>query len=245
MRTEGRRDHRFRVIMPLELRHAGRVIRAQSGDVSLRGLFLRTEVTFEKNQFIGFELDLPFLDARVRLHGRVAFCRSGGCGIQFYGNGSDELELWGKFVGTLAERFPQSLTQDVWLGAENACALVETPVVDNRRFDVIVQVMAHVSSSEDLLDVHRLALDRRAMFIPSRVLLERGERFTLCIIHPSHQAEFLVPCVVERTINDDARRGMMVELELHAGGEAQLLEFIHDEGEELDFEEAELIAAPA
>ena len=213
----GRRDKRYRVRMPVTLSLGDATLELQTGDVSLRGLFLLTDRPLRPRQFIRLDLTLPFDGKKLSLFASVAYSRpppgeSGlppGSGIELYGNGSQERGAWGAFIGELERRLPEALVREVVLG------YTETPPEPTRRryprFEAVLQVRGYFGELDDLVLMYTRDISKGGMFLQTEALLGAGAEVDLRLVHPTSGKEFALRCVVRRTVHDRAERGMGVE----------------------------------
>jgi PilZ domain len=106
LNDDPRRDRRFAISIPVSLEFGKSSIVGHTSDVSMRGFFLRTAASPPPSTFVKLVIDVPSGES-LTLSGRVAHIRSAepdrvpGLGVQFYGNGHEELRAWMDFVTAL------------------------------------------------------------------------------------------------------------------------------------------------
>jgi hypothetical protein len=236
----GRRDRRYRVVLPVTLVAGGESLQLCTANISLRGLQLRTDRTFNRNQLLRLELRLPFDGGAISLFGAVAYTVAGdvgsgrepGSGVALYANGPDVLRRWETFVRTVSDKHPESLERDVLLGDPGE----STQHVRRRyqRFEVEITFKAFFDEVDDLVAMYTRDVSKGGMLIATDLTLAVGARIHVNLVHPATHAEFPLACVVRRVVNDSSGRGLGVEFaDLDEDARQHLWEFVSSGLEEL------------
>ena len=108
--VENRREPRYGArVKGTLLRGKREPLALETSDVSVHGLFLRTNEAPPVRQLVKVELALPAPHARILLHGMVVYARKAaapglpaGFGVQLVGMGGDTLAAWRAFVRSTA-----------------------------------------------------------------------------------------------------------------------------------------------
>jgi hypothetical protein len=236
----GRRDRRYRVVLPVTLVAGGESLQLCTANVSLRGLQLRTDRTFNRNQLLRLELRLPFDGGAISLFGAVAYTVAGdpandrepGSGVALYANGPDVLRRWEAFVRAISEKHPESLEREVLLGDPG----MATQHVRRRyqRFEVEITFKAFFDEVDDLVAMYTRDVSKGGMLIATELPLSVGSPIHVNLVHPATHAEFPLSCVVRRVVNDSSGRGLGVEFTDHDEDARQRLwEFVSSGLEEM------------
>jgi Tfp pilus assembly protein PilZ len=231
MNANGRRYRRYRICVPVSLVIGKQTFSLETGDLGMSGVFVRTDAHPKANEFVRLTIDLPFGGGLLALLGRVTYVRrpgdpdrAPGLGVAFYGNGPTERDAWQKFVREIERRHPESVEREIVL---TSAALPVDPVRRRfQRFEVVVQVKAYFESVDELIEMHTRDISQGGMFIASTIVTAEGERLTLRVVHPETEAEFPIPCVVRRCVNEANRRGLAVEFQLDEAGRNSFWSFI-------------------
>jgi Tfp pilus assembly protein PilZ len=230
----GRRDKRYRIRMRVLLSLGNQQIELRTGDVSLRGLFVRTDRTLRPRQFIRLDFQVPFGDVPLSLFGSVVHAvappgtpeRPPGLGIELYGNGPDELKRWQDFITTVERRHPESMEREVDLCEQQAAATPEPIRRRYPRFEAQLQVRGYFGELDDLVLMYTRDISKGGMFVKTNAIVDVGSSVSLQLVHPLTGQQFPVRCVVRRVVVD-RERGMGVEfLDMDAQRRRQLWDFI-------------------
>ena len=238
--AQGRRDQRYNIQLPLTLSLGRKRVEATTGDISLRGLFVRTEQALTAKQYIRLDMTLPF-DGQKKLSvfGAVAFVVAPtatpgqvvGAGIEFYGNAPEVLQRWESFVNSAASRFPESQNKTVILSGTTGDDV--EPPVKRTRFEAEVKLKAYFGALDDLVLAYTCDVSRGGMFIVAPVVADIGAELSLFLVHPKTGEEFFLSCIVRRHAIDKGVRGMGVEfVNLDEEARHRLWDFINSGEEE-------------
>lgn len=208
----GRLNIRYRIAMPVEVRHGASWTSFTTEDVSFGGLFLRTAAPSSLRQLVRIRTTLPFSHGPFqssavvtrRIEPGDASGQVAGMGLAFFGLGGAEREQWDRFVveaatrcSTLAETPFQALRSDVSTASVEAQA--DAPVLD-----------VSVGSLEDLFVLHSRDASRAGIFLATDPDFSPGQKVTLHVTHAKSQSELWIPCLVKRVVRTRSR-GIAVE----------------------------------
>lgn len=211
--AEKRRDRRYTFRMPVVLVRGAREDTLLTGDVSHRGLFLRTDDPPPLRQLLQVKLKLPPDDDALSVHAMAVFLvpvgtagRDPGVGLQFYAFASEPRLRWERFVHWVAKTHPEGLETPVEPGAA-----VPDPV--KRQFPRVHRALTvRVQSMGDLHHLVTEDVSRGGMFLRTGLDVAIGSELRLFIVHPQTGLTFAVDAVVRhRADAPPDRAGLGVE----------------------------------
>jgi hypothetical protein len=187
--SDKRSEPRFRFELAVTLHAGRRSWKLSTHDVSYRGMFVALQDPPRPRELVRVEATLPEGE-RLTLQGMIAFVtakgdefgRPRGAGIQFFGSGGPEHELWEGFV------------RKVW-GEQHRLKPKSTAPAAH----VTVVLRVKTKDTAGLDEVVAALTSRAGLPIETDHLLQPGRTMALEIVHP-HTGEILdVTCAVRRT----------------------------------------------
>jgi hypothetical protein len=209
-----RREPRYAVSIPVTLRSLLGNRDLFTGDVSYRGLFLRTELPLTKRQLLRVELRVPTQEETIETSVVVANVGAGvspGAGVSFYGLHGDQRAGWDRFIQFAREQ----------------------PAARAPRHGSQVppeELVVHVASGGALERLSR-EIARGSLVVQSHSALDVDAPVSVRIVHPVTHGDFHLTGVVRRRTGGGE---VMVSLPcMDSGTHARLTDFV-DSG--VDFE---------
>lgn len=206
-----RKDTRYQARFPAEVIVGRRRISLFTEDLSLRGVFLRTDTPPALRQLVKVRILVPFVDRALEMHGMnvhvVDYSSSGtrtpGIGVQFYGLDRETREDWETTVRHVAASAP--LVEDpVPLSLP-----ADTPEPIRRRFrrhTVVLNVKPETRQAFD--DIVGRDVPSGVVFIPTSESLKEGAPVMICLHHPENGTTF----ILDGKIRLVQRNGVNVEI---------------------------------
>ncbi|HET8725676.1 MAG TPA: PilZ domain-containing protein [Anaeromyxobacteraceae bacterium] len=210
---EQRRDRRFRYQMPVTWVRGGREVPLLSGDVSFRGLFLRTDDPPPLRQLVQLRLRLPPGNEELAVHAMAVFAVAPGAGdgapgvgVQLYALGDEARQRWERFVRWVAATHPESAAARV-----RPDPAAPDPV--QRRFPRQPRTLTvRTPSVDDLQVLVTRDVSRGGKFLRTSVDVPVGAELRLLVAHPRTGQTFAVDAVVRRRVDGPPERaGIGVE----------------------------------
>ena len=188
-----RRESRFPVRIPVNLRTGGTVTRLYTGDISFRGLFICTDSPPVLRQLISIELALPPDDVNFKSHAMSVYVlqpgqeadRMPGVGVQFYAQSEGQRRQWERFV-TYIKQHPPDVPADAIDPVKRAHPRIAA------RFEV------HPKDLSELEIIYTRDVSTGGMFIETDMQLAIGKGLSLTIYHPVSHHGFTMDCTVKR-----------------------------------------------
>jgi hypothetical protein len=241
--AENRREARFAIRLPATLLRGKREpLRIDTADVSVHGLFLRTDEPPPIRQLVKVEIVLPASGQRLLFHGMVVFVRKGpdggmpaGIGVQLLGLDGDLLATWDEFVRSLAPRHSASLRR-----MEEA-ADAETVHPLRRRLERTVgELRLRFRTIRDLVAFVGVEVAEPERFVATDLPLPVGMRLRIIAEHPETRATFALEATVRRRAREGETNGVAMDFaSLDAGRRAALTAFAGDDAQELGDDDIE------
>jgi hypothetical protein len=242
--AENRREPRFTIRLPATLLRGKReALRLETADVSVHGLFLRTDEPPPLRQLVKVEIILPATGRRLLLHGMVVFVRKVpdggmpvGIGVQLVGLDGELLATWDEFVRSLAPRHSASLRR-----LEQA-ADAETAHPLRRRLERVgAELRLRFRTIRDLVAFAGGEVAEQERFVATDLPLPIGMRLRLVAEHPETRASFALDATVRRRAREAETNGVALDFApMDAARRAALAAFAGDDAEELDDEDIEI-----
>lgn len=230
-RKPGRKYERYRVRMPVAATWAREVRDLQTEDISLEGLFVRTDAALAERRLLKLRTKLLHDGSELTMHAMVAHSlpldgavsRVPGIGLQFYGNGRDTLERWGRHIQHVRDTLPGAADRTVF--AFNVDRAPPEPI--RRRYERVAAVLeVRVVTVDELLTIHSRDVSKGGMFVMADRACKVGEQLVLEVVHPETAAVFPLPSVVRREVRERGA-GLAVEfLDLDDAARAAFWEFV-------------------
>ncbi|MCX5732597.1 MAG: PilZ domain-containing protein [Deltaproteobacteria bacterium] len=212
-RVEQRRDRRYRYQMQAVLLRGGREVSLLTGDVSFRGLFLRTDDPPPLRQLLQVKLKLPPENGELVAHAMAVFVvpagaagQTPGVGLQLYAVSAEVRQRWDGFVRWVAKAHPESLDTPMKPVAAALDAV-------NRQFPRVRRALTvRAQSMGDLHHIVTADVSRGGMFLRTGLDVAIGSELRLFVAHPQTGLTFAVDTVVRRRVESPPdRAGLGVE----------------------------------
>ena len=190
MGESGRREMRYRCVLPVRLDVGRAQLAVETEDVSSSGLFLVTDTTLPVRQLVSVQATLPG-GVAFTAHAMVVFARPtgperrAGLGLKFFGLSREVLDHWLRFVRAVSAR-------------ELAGPASIAP--EQRGSDAAVVLRVRPHGLDALLEVYSRDLADGGMFFQTDQPLLVGSELTAEIIHPDTGEVFELGCVVRRVV---------------------------------------------
>ena len=209
MDLRGRADERYGVRLPIELLFARGPIAAETEDVSLRGLFVRTDAQVPRGQLIRLRVRLPGSHAWLPLCAVVAFCRTPtpsrrltGMGARLFGVGGTERKIWEAYIDTLRRS-----------RVRPSAPMKAVPVLPRQgAYAPVLQVQP--ASEFDLTALFTRELSRGTVLVQTTAPLSEGDDVVLELMHPRTAALYPIAGTVHRCVREARMQGVVLELPL-------------------------------
>lgn len=212
-RPEQRRDRRYRFQLPVVLVRGAREVTLLTGDVSYRGLFLRTDDPPPLRELLQVKARLPPENDDLLLHAMAVFVvpvgadgRAPGVGLQLYAVGAEARQRWERFVRWVAKTHPESLEAPVK-------ADVAAPDPVKRQFPRVRRTLTvRAQSIDDLHHIVTQDVSRGGMFLRTGLDVAIGSELRLFVAHPQTGHTFAIDAIVRRRVERPPERaGLGVE----------------------------------
>jgi len=210
--NDKRSEPRFRFDLAVTLTAGRRSWRLSTHDVSYRGMFVSLDEPPRPRELVRVEATLPEGDS-LTLQGMITFVtvkddefgRPRGAGIQFFGSGGAEHQMWEAFV------------RKVWDEEHRHKARPKPPVAH-----VSVVLRLKTKDTADLEEVVVSILNKGGMPFETEHPLAVGRTIALELVHPHTGEVFDVACAVSKR-----GEGLAVEI-LDTGAEPRkrIAEFV-------------------
>ncbi|MBU0550744.1 PilZ domain-containing protein [Myxococcota bacterium] len=216
--THFRRSQRYRFQLEVSFELPDRSIQhAVTQDVSLHGVFLRTDVTLAPNQFLPMTFTLPQGEGSLSLLGVIARAikpteateaQPSGMGVSFFGNPKETSARWATLIEQIrawVETRKATASAEVIEGAASTLSPGQAAPPARRastRF-----AAAHFNLTvrpSDLETLRRFSLrdvSAGGTFINTAQLLPVGASVELKLVHPLSGARFTLPGLVVRAVD--------------------------------------------
>jgi len=212
-RAEQRRDKRYRYQMQAVLLRGGREVSLLTGDVSFRGLFLRTDDPPPLRQLLQVKLKLAPENDELVAHAMAVFVvpagaagQTPGVGLQLYAVSAEIRQRWDRFVRWVTKTYPDSLDTPMK-------PVATAPDTVNRQFPRVRRALT--VRAQSIGDLHHLVTEdvsRGGMFLRTGLDIAIGSELRLFVAHPQTGLTFAVDTVVRRRVESPAERaGLGVE----------------------------------
>ncbi|HUH03035.1 MAG TPA: PilZ domain-containing protein [Kofleriaceae bacterium] len=203
-----RREPRFRLQIPVQLRLGKQIIDLVTEDVSFSGMFLRTDQPPPQRGLV--KVDVP-VDGELQPIPLVAMVvhsispspdsrRIPGAGLQLYGVGGEVRDRWARFILSLRQRHQDAASRPVRVEVSSVTPPVE-PI--NRRHVRFAAVLAVRSKTlDELVTTYTRDISQGGTFLTTDVPLIAGDDLYLELIHPESGNAFGLQCIVKRKVRD-------------------------------------------
>ena len=227
-----RRDTRYEIRFPAQVRHERRTDSFFSEDVSFNGVFFRTDTPPPLRRLVTMRLVLPPGETALLAHGMVvhvvdyenAFERVPGFGVQLYGLDSTTRNIWQQFVREVAACCPLSPYPPLDVPTR-------IPGQAKRASGIRQTAVLHVAAANtnELQELCEADVRRGRMCIATELDLYEGMPVVVHVAHPDTDASFLLDAVVHKRKlgGRGVPRGVDVDLVgMDAARREQLLDFV-------------------
>jgi uncharacterized protein (TIGR02266 family) len=224
---ERRRDPRHPVRLPIILHRGPHKQALLTEDVSVRGVFVRTDDPPPIKALVRVEMVLPTDSEPLVASGVVAHRvqqpteaahRSPGAGIHFYDLPADQLARWRGFVDWAAERAAR-IARPLRVSAPMAPEPVRRS--EPRR---AIQLRVRVRTEAELHTLYTRDLSRGGMFLATELPLAVGDRLRVELVHPTTNESFPLRCRVRHRLSRHGQAGVGVQFEQVGPAAAAALE---------------------
>ncbi len=214
MAGSSRRDVRFRVRFPAQLRHGRKVWSLFTEDVSFRGVFVRTDTPPPLRALVELRLLIPPGHVAFTTHGMAVHVvvpdngmgRTPGVGVELYGLDREAREEWEEFVRQVSVSCPPSEDQAPLVSA----APPKEPIRRrSKRHTAVLRVQ--VETMRDLYELYTGDVSNGGMFIATEVELAPRTQVVVHVPHPESDEVFLLDAVVRHRQNTPGLSGVGVE----------------------------------
>jgi uncharacterized protein (TIGR02266 family) len=243
--SEHRRDERYPIRMPVTLIAGKKSQTLLTEDVSMSGLFVRTDQPPPLRQLVRIQMSLPPGNTALSTFGTIvhvvppndAAGRVPGSGVQLYAMDRDARELWAAFIRHVASTIATATPVPAAVTAQ------VDPI--RRRFERHrAELELLVATVEQLHTLYSHDISKGGMFIRTDLALPPGERLLVRVVHPETGESFALEAVVRRASTDPRLRGLGVEfVNMDERARERLFEFIRSELLVLD--DDDVIAVPS
>jgi Tfp pilus assembly protein PilZ len=201
-----RREPRFRLQIPVQLRLARQVIDLVTEDVSFSGMFLRTDSPPPERGLVKVDVVMEGEPTPIPLVAMVVHTvpaepngrRVAGAGLQLYGVGGEVRDRWARLILALRQKHEHAASRPVRVERST-----RAPVTDNRRHTRYAAVLAVRSKNlDDLVTTYTRDISQGGTFLATDVPLRNGDDLYLELIHPDSGSSFGLQCVVKRRVRD-------------------------------------------
>jgi hypothetical protein len=203
-----RREPRFRLQIPVQLRLGKQIIDLVTEDVSFSGMFLRTDQPPPQRGLVkvdvpveGDRQPIPLVAMVVhRIEPIPGSRRVPGAGLQLYGVGGEVRDRWARFILSLRQRHQDAASRPVRVEVSNVTPPVE-PI--NRRHERFAAVLAVRSNTlDELVTTYTRDISQGGTFLTTDVPLTAGDDLYVELIHPESGTSFGLQCIVKRKVRD-------------------------------------------
>jgi len=199
--------------MQAVLLRGGREVSLLTGDVSFRGLFLRTDDPPPLRQLLQVKLKLAPENDELVAHAMAVFVvpagaagQTPGVGLQLYAVSAEIRQRWDRFVRWVTKTYPDSLDTPMK-------PVATAPDTVNRQFPRVRRALT--VRAQSIGDLHHLVTEdvsRGGMFLRTGLDIAIGSELRLFVAHPQTGLTFAVDTVVRRRVESPAERaGLGVE----------------------------------
>jgi hypothetical protein len=227
-----RRDTRYEIRFPAQVRHERRTDSFFSEDVSFNGVFFRTDTPPPLRRLVTMRLVLPPGDTALHAHGMVvhvvdygnAFERVPGFGVQLYALDHATRTIWHNFVRAAAACCPVSPYPPMEVPTRIAGVGLRASGV---RQTAVLHVAA--ANTNELQELCNADIARGRMFVATELEVFEGMPVVVHVTHPDTEDTFLLDAVVHkrRLGGRGIPRGVDVDLVgMDAARREQLLDFV-------------------
>lgn len=213
--SQGRRDPRIPVEVPVRITARGTTIDAVTADVSRRGLFIRTDWTPRCRQLIRLEVKLPGSERWLRLHAMAShLCTAPGrhgFGASLYGVGDEVRAQWVAFIESVRFAVGGEAPEIVDAEPDRAAA---------GGFDAVLRVKPATEAVFRKMHA-RLCRDGQ-LFVRAAARVPVGGEVLVEIVHPRSGQQVPLMGRVARHVRERATCGMVISLRLSRADAAAL-----------------------
>ena len=252
---ENRREARYRIRIPATLVRGPASNRVMSEDVSLRGLFLRTDLPLTLRQLVRIKIMVPPEAQIVETHGMIVHAvapgnpvgRIPGIGVQFFAMDGPARVRWERFIRYVRETYANAEHEAMELepagGARSDPAPLPEPIRrEHPRIPARLQV--RVRTADDLFQLYTRDVSRGGLFLTTELDLAMGQQLGIDFVHPDTGEAFPLKGVVRHRVRRPGVAGVGVQfLEMDDAIRDRLFDFISSDIE-IDEEPSDELVSP-
>ncbi len=200
-----RRDFRFPCLLEAEAEVAGVYHNCKVKNVSIRGLFLRTEKKPALRQLMRLKFAETGLDKSLSLTAMVIRQGKDGVGLELFANDRDAVRTWEEIVEAESNRVPE--------GSKPQFTTKDTPQGEQgrrrfARFSAVIELRFRTPAELKVLYTENVS--QGGMFIATDLRLEIGSEVLLDVVHPATEKITHIMALVSRRNSGDEEPGFGV-----------------------------------
>jgi uncharacterized protein (TIGR02266 family) len=201
-------------------------IKLCTGDVSLRGVFLRTDTPPKLRQLVRVEFPSLPPDGKMAEFACVAVHvvplggagddgeDAPGVGVQWFGAGGDHQARWEGFIRLVEGELPPLVEGQIFEPGPPTLPAAPPRAAEPIRREHPrrdARLRARVQTTHEFVEMWTVDLSRGGMFLATEEELELGSSCTVEVLHSRSGEAFELPAVVRWRSTDPKRLGMGVE----------------------------------
>ncbi|MEW5851688.1 MAG: PilZ domain-containing protein [Myxococcota bacterium] len=214
LRGEARRDVRYRIRLAVTLSANGTQVSSLTEDISLRGMFVRTDNPPDLRHLVRLRVTIPTEPEPLDMLGVVAHVvgvghpqRVPGAGIQFYGLSQHAQQRWERFIHHIRRSRPESTHQSILMAPVDAADPVRRAYP---RF--AAELVVRLADDGELRECMTQNVSVGGMFLTTPVDVPEGTELLIHLVHPRTGAWLPMNVVVRRRVREGGRSGLGVEI---------------------------------
>lgn len=203
-----RREPRFRLQIPVQLRLGRQVFDLVTEDVSFSGMFLRTDTPPPERGLVKIDVPVEGAGQPIPLVAMVVHTippvagsrRIPGAGLQLYGVGGEVRDRWARLILALRQRHEDAASRPVRVEISHVKPPVEPINRRHVRFAAVLAVRA--KTLDELVTTYTRDISQGGTFLTTDIPLSAGDDLYLELIHPESGNAFGLQCIVKRRVRD-------------------------------------------